>query len=217
MNIEMVKISALKPAEYNPRVIDSEVLERLKKGIQQYGLVEPLVINADGTLIGGHQRLKASQALGMTEVPCVRLDLDKKHEKALNVALNKLSGDWDFGKLSGILAELAEDSEFDLDFTGFGALELTDLADGLAVSMADIGDFDSLGLPGADDGDDAESGDAEKPGYTIQYTLVFNDEREQDEWHKWLRRLRDKYPDMDTISERILAEVEAMEEAFGDE
>ena len=124
MKIEMVNVSDLKPAEYNPRVMAREVMDKLKKGIKEFGLVEPIVINKDGTVIGGHQRLQASIELGHTEVPCVRKDLDRQRERALNLALNKLSGDWDFGKLSDILLEFEADISFDVELTGFDNIEL---------------------------------------------------------------------------------------------
>jgi len=124
-------ISELSPAAYNPRVIDPAVLEKLAKGIKTYGFVEPLVVNKRkdrlNTIIGGHQRLKAAESLGMAEVPCVYVDLDEKNEKALNIALNKLSGEWLYPKLTAILKEFEALPEFDMELTGFDKMEFKDL------------------------------------------------------------------------------------------
>lgn len=75
------------------------------------------------TVIGGHQRLKVLQDLGYTEIECNVVDLDKNQEKALNVALNKISGDWDYDKLEDLLAELKE-ADIDLLSTGFNEKEI---------------------------------------------------------------------------------------------
>lgn len=133
MKVEMAKVADLIPATYNPRVIDPHVLEKLKKGLQEFGFVEPLVVNTfqgrEGVIIGGHQRLKAALELGYEEVPVNYVSLDEKREKALNIALNKLAGEWDFPKLTTMLKELESDLDFDLELTGFDKFEATDLGD----------------------------------------------------------------------------------------
>lgn len=112
-------ISDLKPAAYNPRKIEPKELNKLVKSIKTFGFVEPVVINKDNTIIGGHQRLKAAQKMGMTEVPVVQVDIPKGQEKALNLALNRISGEWDETKLAEVLVQLTkeerEQSGFDED------------------------------------------------------------------------------------------------------
>ncbi len=116
MDIKNIPVMELKPAEYNPRKISRETLKALKNNIKEFGLVDPLIVNKDMTIIGGHQRYKACTELGFKEVPCVVLDLPKSKEKALNLALNKISGEWDKVKLEHILKEI---ESIDLDLTGF--------------------------------------------------------------------------------------------------
>lgn len=99
-------ITSLIPAPYNPRKIDDMEMMKLRRSIETFGFVEPVVVNKDMTIIGGHQRVKAAQAMGMTEVPCVMVDLPKDKEKALNLALNKISGEWDEAKLVELLKQL---------------------------------------------------------------------------------------------------------------
>jgi DNA modification methylase len=123
-------IDKLDPAYYNPRKDlkpgDPEY-EKLKKSIQEFDLVEPLVWNErTSRLIGGHQRLKVLQELGYTKVEVSVVDLPEEKEKALNVALNKIQGDWDYVKLKDLLEEL-DTGEFDLELTGFDMDEIEDL------------------------------------------------------------------------------------------
>lgn len=133
MLIQEIPITEINPAPYNPRKDlkpgDREY-EKLKKSIKEFDLVEPLVWNKrTGNLVGGHQRFKIIRdELGHDKTQVTVVDLDDKKEKALNVALNKISGDWDFVKLKDLLVEL-DDGEFDLSLTGFDELELKELID----------------------------------------------------------------------------------------
>ncbi|MHC5035376.1 MAG: hypothetical protein ACYTFZ_10105, partial [Planctomycetota bacterium] len=104
MEIRSVPISRLNPAPYNPRKDlrpgDPEY-EAIKRSILEFGCVDPLVWNRrTGNLVGGHQRLKVLQNdLGAEEADVSVVDLPPEREKALNVALNKIQGDWDKDKL----------------------------------------------------------------------------------------------------------------------
>jgi DNA modification methylase len=126
MIIRKMEISSINPAAYNPRKDlqpgDPEY-EKLKRSIQEFDIVEPLIWNErTGNLVGGHQRLKVLQDLGYTEVEVSVVDMDSAKEKALNIALNKISGEWDFPLLKDLLLEL--DGEIDLDITGFDVSEI---------------------------------------------------------------------------------------------
>ena len=125
MRIEKRKISELIRAEYNPRKISVVQLQELKDGIEEFGLVSPLVVNENpernNVIVGGHQRLKLWEELGNTEVDCsiVNLPLDK--EKKLNIKLNKNGGTFD----DDLLKEFFDYEE--LIEWGFTASELFDL------------------------------------------------------------------------------------------
>lgn len=130
MQIEKLKTSLLLPADYNPRkdlkAGDPEY-EKLKRSIEQFGYVEPVIWNkTTGRIVGGHQRLKVLLDLGVTEVECVVIEMDEEKEKALNIALNKISGDWDKNKLALLIADL-QGADFDVSLTGFEPAELDDL------------------------------------------------------------------------------------------
>jgi hypothetical protein len=130
MQIEKLKIEQLIPSDYNPRKDlkpgDAEY-DKLKRSIEQFGYVEPVIWNkTTGRVVGGHQRLKVLIDMGITEVECVVVELSETKEKALNVALNKISGDWDKDKLALLIADL-QGSDFDVSLTGFDPSELDDL------------------------------------------------------------------------------------------
>lgn len=127
--LKMLPVTVLKPAAYNPRKKlkpgDKEY-EKIKNSIEEFGFADPLVVNADMTIIGGHQRLTVAMALGYTEVPCAVVDIDKTREKALNIALNKITGAWDDSLLADLLKDI-ENSNFDLGKTGFEPPEIETL------------------------------------------------------------------------------------------
>ena len=130
MEIQKIPISQINPAPYNPR-LDLQPgdpdYEKLKKSLEEFDLVEPLIWNKrNGNLIGGHQRLKIFVEQGKTDVDVSVVDLEDSKEKALNLALNKISGDWDLPKLKDLLQEL-DTGEFDMDITGFDIGEIEDL------------------------------------------------------------------------------------------
>lgn len=130
MVFEKIHVTELKAAEYNPRKDlkpgDPE-FEKLKRSLEQFGYVEPVIWNkTTGNVVGGHQRLKVLQTLGYTEIDCVVVELDSEKEKALNIALNKISGDWDKDKLALLITDL-QASDFDVSLTGFDPAEIDDL------------------------------------------------------------------------------------------
>lgn len=130
MQIEKKKVTDLIPADYNPRKDlkpgDKEY-EKLKRSITEFGYVDPLIWNKrTGRLVGGHQRLKVLEDMGKTQVDVVVVDLDEEKEKALNIALNKISGEWDKDKLAILITDL-QGSDLDVSLTGFDQEELDDL------------------------------------------------------------------------------------------
>lgn len=130
MDIQKKLIAELNPAKYNPRKAlkagDPEY-EKLKRSITQFGLVDlPIWNSRTGNVVGGHQRLQVLRDMGATEVDVVVVDLDELKEKALNVALNKISGEWDIPKLQDLIQDLGS-MEFDVSLTGFDNVEIENL------------------------------------------------------------------------------------------
>jgi ParB-like chromosome segregation protein Spo0J len=145
MIIEKIQINKINPAPYNPR-LDLQPgeleYEKIKRSIAEFDLVEPLVWNKrTGNLVGGHQRLKILKEQGITEVEVSVVDLDETREKALNIALNKVQGDWDMPKLKDLLQEL-DTGEFDIEITGFDSGELERLMTQFHDSFKDEKEFD---------------------------------------------------------------------------
>ena len=130
MQWKTLSVEALRPAAYNPRKKlkpgDKEY-EKIKNSIQEFGYVEPIIVNYDMTVIGGHQRLTVLKDLGYTEVQCVEVHIEDENKvKALNVALNKITGSWNEQLLADLIVDL-QTANFNTDFTGFEAPEIEQL------------------------------------------------------------------------------------------
>jgi DNA modification methylase len=135
MEVRKVPIDKLVPAGYTPRKDlkpgDPEY-EKLKRSMDEFGYVEPIIWNKQtGHVVGGHQRLKILQAQGEQAVDCVVVDMEENKEKALNIALNKISGEWDDEKLKILLEELTAINMQDI--TGFTEDELKDILNGNTI------------------------------------------------------------------------------------
>jgi DNA modification methylase len=136
LRIIWVDIDALRPAVYNPRTHNEAQEVRLTESINDFGAVEPLVVNGAKSrfniVIGGHFRLKIFRKLGYKTVPVVYVNIPSvEREKELNLRLNKNTGDWDWEALK----------QFDTDFlkdVGFDAGELAQFWDG-ALETEDDG------------------------------------------------------------------------------
>src|SRR5678810_735069 len=88
---------SLKPAPYNPRKSNEKQEANLKKSLEKFGVVEPIVFNKQtGYIVGGHFRIRELKKLGYKEVDCVIVDLNEDDEKELNIRLNANTGEWDW-------------------------------------------------------------------------------------------------------------------------
>jgi DNA modification methylase len=146
MRLKRIAIEEINPAPYNPRVDlkpGDPDYEKLARSLDEFGCVEPLVWNRrSGNLVGGHQRLKVLKARGETEVEVSVVDLPPEREKALNIALNRISGDWDQEKLAALLDELIETPDLDIDLTGFDLDDARDVIAGVLGADGNEEDFD---------------------------------------------------------------------------
>lgn len=148
-----IKIGDLKRAEYNPRFMPDNEMQALKKSIESFGFVEPVVINIStkryGILIGGHQRITALDqllAVGILPanitmepghlmsdpgviylVPAIGVDLDEEKEKILNLSLNKITGRWDENKLFNLILSINDHPL--LPASGFDAKDIAAILD----------------------------------------------------------------------------------------
>lgn len=135
MQVKQVDIKKLKFSEYNPRTITKRQFEALKRSIKEFGIVEPVVVSKDYQVIGGHMRIRACQDLKIGKIGAVIVTLDKNRQKLLNLALNKISGDWDEQKLAELVYGLNTIPDIDLALSGFDSKEISNL---LSDVMMDI-------------------------------------------------------------------------------
>ena len=151
MKTQIMKLSEIKPAPYNPRktlVPGDKEFEALKNSLTRFGLAEPLIVNeTTGLLVSGHQRLNVLKVTGAKEAEVVLVELDPEQEKLLNIALNKIDGDWDYGKLEALFKEISAE---DIAFTGFDEEEISSL-------------FGTVSSPTFEDNNEEEEEAEEKP------------------------------------------------------
>lgn len=147
MYIKKVSVSMLRMAAYNPRKDlqpEDPEYQSLKSSIDKFGCVEPIIWNErTGNVVGGHQRLKVLIDQGAEEAEVSVVNLDRAEEKALNVALNKISGSWDISKLSELMQELVEKDLASL--TGYSDKEIAKLLDQVDIeaTINTIGEIDT--------------------------------------------------------------------------
>lgn len=212
MELEEINIVDINCAEYNPRSITDEENDFLKNSIDEFGFVDPIIINLkNNRIIGGHMRydilLEEYMESGVHEkLNLIRLgdigwvfpDTDlqvesEDHEKLLNIALNKISGQWDEPKLEELLFELSETS-LDFELSGFDESDLNDL-------QFDV--FDEF-ITKDDTHQEQEMIPDSHRTVTLSYRVNFMDEDEENKWFDFLSKIKEKYPELDTISERII-------------
>lgn len=192
MQVLNKSILDLKPYKKNPRNNDGAV-EIVAKSIQSFGFKVPLVIDKNNVIVAGHTRYKAAMQLDLKEVPCIIADdLNEEEIKAFRIADNRVAeaAQWDNALLLDELDEL-KNMDFDIEITGFNLMDIEKMRLG-AYDFNDGNDYDYDN----DDGNDVG---------IIQYNIIFNDEAEQQKWQSFLKFLKNKYQDLDTISERIIA------------
>ena len=146
--IKKFKLSQLTAADYNPRVIDDNAIEGLANSISRFGCVEPIVVNVRGgtnTIIGGHQRYRALEGLGVKDVICVTVSCSKADEKLLNLSLNNPAIQGKFIEdiseyIDAIRAELPDD-------TDYLALRINELRGEIAETKEGLTDDDQIPEP----------------------------------------------------------------------
>ena len=147
MYIKNVAVEELQVAAYNPRKdLQPEDVEyqRIKKSLDKFGCVEPIIWNEKtGNVVGAHQRLRILMDEGLETVDVSVVNLDPVEEKALNVALNKISGNCDIEKLADIMQELVEKDY--ASFTGYSEKEIEKLIDQVNIdaTISTLGEIDT--------------------------------------------------------------------------
>lgn len=172
MKTAIMKLKDIRPAAYNPRVTlkpgDAEY-EALKNSLERFGVAEPLIVNeTTGNLVSGHQRLNVLKASGAQEVEVVLVEMEEEQEKLLNIAMNKIDGEWDYKKLEALFDEISAD---DIKFTGFTPEELDNLFDG---GTPDWGDGEGSESTDGDDTGDEKPETPEKPAVLKEFNIFLS-------------------------------------------
>lgn len=122
LKIVYMPVTALTPYERNAKEHPPEQIEQIKKSIHDYEMVDPIGIWGENNIIvEGHGRLLACKALGMTEVPCIRLDHmtdEQRREYALVHNQTTMNSPFD---LSTLNLEINDLQGFDAEFFGFAS------------------------------------------------------------------------------------------------
>ncbi|PTK37717.1 transcriptional regulator [Staphylococcus hominis] len=154
LQIQEMNINDITPADYNPRIALNEhddEYKKIKNSIEEFGYVDPIIWNKrTGNIVGGHQRYTVLKDLGYEKVDVSVVDMSEQDEMALNIALNKVEGDWDKDKLKEVIADLEQDK---LMFTGFDDDEIDSL-----INDVDIEDFFESEETPAKNNDEQQSG-----------------------------------------------------------
>lgn len=191
MKTQTMKLNDIHPAAYNPRKTlkpgDPE-WEALKGSLEDFGLVEPLVVNVkDGknVLVGGHQRYNVLKLSGQEETEVVIVELENKEEKQLNIALNRIEGMWDYEKLEVLFEKLSTE---EILRTGFSQEEIRDVLKEFDDSEEDDGEETAPDEEKPKNEDAGEDGEA-----PFQIFLSFPS---QEAAEKWLsdREIGQKFP-----------------------
>lgn len=132
----MARLSELVGALYNPRIMPDAEMRNLMQSLREFGFAQPVVARKeDGLILGGHQRVEAMRRIdaeaggnGNVRVPVVWIaGLSDEKAKLLNVALNRIHGEWDFEKLGELFSTLAPADATSPLVSGFSGKEIEDI------------------------------------------------------------------------------------------
>lgn len=193
MQIAVLSVAdlAAMAAPYNPRRMKDAEMEALRRSLRFFGAVEPVVVNRRSKhIVGGHQRVKAAQAEGIGELPVVWVDLDDPSEKQLNLALNRIGGEWDEELLANVLREL-DALGANVEVTGFSSDEV----DRIILAALDDEDDDENENPDQPDGDGS--------GGAHTFQIIFDDLAQQEHFFRFVAWLRKRYTDSETVAAKL--------------
>jgi len=202
--LKKIKLSEIKGADYNPRKISNEALGRLTKSLSELGDLQPITVNVrtGNTIIGGHQRFKIYQAMGREEIDVWLVDLSEEKEKAANLALNNMAGEFDTEALKDLLEDI-DTSQIDLQLTGFSDENLKSL---MSATIPD-GPLSLDAEQAQAGGGDIEAGEYSPPASSIRMVPIYLTNEEHDGFLEKVRKLGDSWK-TETATDTVKACVE---------
>jgi ParB-like chromosome segregation protein Spo0J len=138
IKVEQWEIGRVLPYAGNAKIHPDLQVAQLAASMQQFGFVNPVLVDAKGVLVAGHGRLLAAQSLGMKKVPVIKLGhLSEDQAKALRLADNSIpqGGRWNPDLLEAELAHLTS-IKFDLEPLGLDNIDLQEIEDQVTTPAA---------------------------------------------------------------------------------
>lgn len=203
LTVRYLRTSDLTPYAGNARTHSPEQVDQIASSIREFGFTNPVLIDGEGGIIAGHGRVLAAELLKMDKVPTILLaNLTPEQRRAYVIADNKLAmnAGWDEAKLAEELAALDE-AGFNTSLLGFNEGELAQLL--MDGSDPDAG-MDGGGGEGGEGGSEGGGTPTGGGAPIVSYTLIFDSEAQQKQFHEFVRWLREHQPG-ETIAERIVA------------
>jgi len=95
---QMIEVSKIKLDQTNPNVMEKDKFQALKRNIQRFGFIVPVIINKDYVIADGEHRFKAAIELGYDKVLTIIIDVDEVDRRIIRQVMNKLHGEHDIRK-----------------------------------------------------------------------------------------------------------------------
>lgn len=189
LSIKYKNTDDLIPYAMNSRTHNEQQVGQIAASIKAFGFTNPVLLDGENGIIAGHGRVLAAQKLALQQVPTIELShFNENQKRAYVIVDNKLAlnAEWDKEFLMSEIKTL-ESEKFDLSLLGFQPYEISDLSNEL----------------NEDDDEDTDSKEEDELNFTIQYNIVFDHEEQQDDWYSFIKYLKEKYPDAETVAERL--------------
>jgi DNA modification methylase len=129
LKINLIELSLLTPYANNTRIHDDDQIKKVAKSIEEFGFLNPVLIDESNMIIAGHCRVLAAQLLSLEKIPCIQLNhLSDAQKRAFMIADNKLALDasWNLELLKLEIDKLKE-LDYDFSITGFNDDECSKL------------------------------------------------------------------------------------------
>lgn len=153
LKVDMTPIAWLRPASRNARRHSKKQIEQIKASFDEFGIINPVIVDEENTILAGHGRLEAAKASGVSALPVIRVKGLTEHQKrAYRIADNKIAenAEWDFSILAEELKDLGENLSIDLAVTGFETGEIDVLIGEHASPAPETDEADTVPLSDPD-------------------------------------------------------------------